>query len=322
MNSPSTESSPAPRSLVIAAFLTIYLVWGSTYLGIRVAIETLPPFLMAGARFLIAGAALFAWLWFRGTPMPSRVHWRNGAVAGVLLLLGGNGLVAWAEQTVSSGLASLLIALAPVWFALLEWLRPGGMRPQAQTIGGIVVGFGGVALLVTAADPAGTHGAVDMAGAVALILAGLIWAGGSLFSRYADKAPSAWMNAAIQMICGGGALLLTGWLTGETGRLRWEQVSFRSAVAFAYLIVFGSWIGFSAYIWLLKVSTPARVATYAYVNPMIAVFLGWALLDEPVILRMLGAAFVILAGVVITTLPPTLAQSLVPRGLRPKSEAR
>jgi drug/metabolite transporter (DMT)-like permease len=303
MSTEPTSQLPPPRALVVAAFLTIYLVGGSTYLAIRVAVETIPPFLMAGARFLIAGLLLFGWLRLRGTPAPTSAHWRTGVIAGILLLLGGNGLVVWAEQTVSSGLASLLIALAPVWFALLEWLRPGGSRPTRRTLLGILVGLGGVLLLVTSRNSTHTHGALHFSGVLALICAGLLWAAGSLYTRHGAKVPSPWMNSAVQMICGGIALLIVSGLLGEALRFNSARLSPRSLAAFVYLIVLGSWVGFSAYVWLLKVSTPARVATYAYVNPVIAVFLGWMLLDEVVNARMVGAALVIIAGVIITTLP-------------------
>jgi drug/metabolite transporter (DMT)-like permease len=291
------------RTLLIVAFATVYVVWGSTYLAIRVAVETMPPLLMAGSRFLIAGAMLFVWLRLKGVVMPNKSQWLHAIIAGVLMLLGGNGLVVWAEQTVSSSLAALLVALTPVWFALLEWARPAGKRPATYTWIGIVVGFIGVALLVTGHNSSSVNASHNPWGVAALVLAGICWAAGSLWSRYNAKPESPWMTSALQMICGGAALLLVSIFHGEPTRFHFTQVSTRAWLAFFYLIVFGSWIGFSAYVWLLKVSTPARVATYAYVNPVIAVLLGHWMLDEVLGLRALWAAAVILAGVIITTLP-------------------
>ena len=301
----NTTSSPAaPRqTLLIVAFATVYIVWGSTYLAIRVAVETLPPFLLAAARFLVAGSMMFAWLCLRGVARPSKNQWRHAAIAGVLMLLGGNGLVVWAEQTVSSSLAALLVALTPVWFALLDWLRPGGKRPAAYIWAGILVGFVGVTLLVSGHDSSGVSATQYPWGVAALVVAGFSWAAGSLWSRYNAKPESPWMNAALQMICGGVALLALSLFHGEPAHFHFAQASAQSWWSLLYLVVFGSWIGFSAYVWLLKASTPARVATYAYVNPVIAVLLGRLLLHEPLGQRALWAAAIILAGVIITTLP-------------------
>lgn len=303
MNTSKPTPTASPRTLLIVAFATVYIVWGSTYLGIRVAVETMPPFLMAAARFLIAGIMMFIWLRLQRVTMPNKKQWFHAAIAGVLMLLGGNGLVVWAEQTVSSSLAALLVALTPVWFALLDWVRPGGKRPAIYTFIGIMVGFVGVALLVSGHDASGASAVQNPWGVAALVAAGISWAAGSLWSRYNAKPESAWMNAALQMICGGAALLLLSLFHGEPARFHLAQVSIRSWLSFFYLIVFGSWIAFSAYVWLLKVSTPARVATYAYVNPVIAVILGRLMLNEPLGIRTLWAAAIILAGVIITTLP-------------------
>lgn len=298
----TTNTSHAARTLIILAFAAIYLVWGSTYLAIRVVVETLPPFLSAGVRFVIAGGLLFAFLSALGLARPTPAQWRHATVAGGLLLVGGNGLVMWAEQHLSSGLTALIVALAPVWFALLDWLRPNGARPQFKTVLGIIIGFVGVLMLVNGRT--GTmHVQAYWWSGLALILAGLSWAAGSLYSKYSPNSGSPWMNAAAQMLCGGVGLLLVGTLLGEPFRTDWSRVSGRSLAALGYLIVFGSWIGFSAYVWLLKVSTPTRVSTYAYVNPVIAVFLGWAVLGESVNAHMLGGAMVILAGVITITLP-------------------
>jgi drug/metabolite transporter (DMT)-like permease len=308
MQTPTTPH--ASKAGLIAGFATIYLVWGSTYLAIRVVVETLPPFLSGAFRFLIAGLTLAAILAWRGMPMPTRSQWRHAAVTGGLLLVSGNGLVMWAEKTIPSGLTALLIALTPVWFALLDWLRPAGARPQFKTVVGIVVGFAGVILLVTARG-AGIHTPADWLGALAIILAGISWAGGSLYSKYNPNDASPWMNSAAQMICGGAGLLLVGLFAGEPFTTDWSRVSGRSIAGLAYLIVFGSWIGFSAYVYLLKATTPSRLSTYAYVNPAIAIFLGWAFLDEIVTVQMLWGTVVIIAGVVIITMSLKVATPIV-----------
>ena len=210
----NTSSTPSPsRTTLVLAFAAIYVVWGSTYLAIRVVVETLPPFSAAGVRFLIAGGLLYAFLRLRGGAKSSTVQWRHSAVAGGLLLVGGNGLVMWAEQHLSSGFTALLIALTPVWFAVLDWLRPGGVRPQARTVVGIIIGFLGVIILVQSRTGA-AHGPMDGWGAAALIAAGAAWAGGSLYAKHSPNTASPWMNAASQMICGGAGLLLVGTLLG------------------------------------------------------------------------------------------------------------
>ncbi len=271
----------APRGLVLLAFAAIYLIWGSTYLGIRFAVETIPPFLLGGARFLAAGAILYAWLRFKGVPSPSGFHWRNAAIVGCLLLGVGNGGVNWAEQKVASSLAALLIAITPLWFVLLDWLRPRGTRPGFQTVLGIVVGFAGVALLVGGPDVMRRHAAA---------LPGV----------------SSLMAGAMQMLAGGGVLFAVGLLSGEAAAFDWSGISARSAWALGYLTVVGSLIGFTAFSWLLKVSTPARISTYAYVNPVIAVLLGWALGGEELTARILWAAAVIVLGVVIISMRKSL----------------
>jgi drug/metabolite transporter (DMT)-like permease len=296
----ATTAPHAPRSLVLAAFAAVYLIWGSTYLGIRFAIETVPPFLMGAGRFLVAGLLMLVCLRFQGHRMPGWNHWRNAIVVGALLLGVGNGGVNWAEQKVPSGITALLIAVTPLWFALFDWLRPGGTRPYAQTIAGILVGFAGMILLVRSRDSF-TGQTVDLGGALALLIASIAWASGSLYARYTPKPESPFMAGALQMIAGGFVLLLVGIAAGEPARFDWQAISFRSGAAFVYLTIIGSLVGFTAYSWLLKVSTPARVSTYAYVNPVIAVFLGWALAGERLTGPMLLAAAIIVFGVVIIT---------------------
>lgn len=296
------EGAPAGPALpkLVAAFAAVYLVWGSTYLAIRFAIETLPPFLMAGARFLAAGGVLYAVMRARGEPRPSPVHWRSAAVVGGLLLFLGNGGVVWAEQTVPSGVAALLVATLPLWMVLLEWARPGGERPTGRVVAGLVVGFAGLVLLVGPSELVGGQ-RVDPVGAGVVLFAALAWAAGSIYSRSAPLPSSPFLATGMEMLAGGALLVAAGAVTGELGALDPAGVSARSALALAYLVVFGSLVGFTAYIWLLRVSTPSRVSTYAYVNPVVAVLLGWALAGEPLSARVLGAAAVIIAAVVLIT---------------------
>jgi drug/metabolite transporter (DMT)-like permease len=295
-----TDLAMPSRGSVIAAFATVYLIWGSTYLAIRWAIDTLPPFWMAGTRFLIAGAILYIGLRLRGTPRPASMYWGPTALIGALLLLGGNGGVVWAEQLVPSGLTALLIATVPLWMVLLDWVRPDGVRPRPGVVIGLAAGFAGLLLLVSPGDLAGgSH--VHPVGAAVLMLATLSWAIGSLYSRRANLPASPLMATAMEMLTGGVWLLGAGLMSGEWARLELDHVSLQSALSFVYLIVFGSLVGFTAYIWLLRVSTPARVSTYAYVNPVIAVFLGAALADEPLNPRILLAAAIILGAVALIT---------------------
>jgi drug/metabolite transporter (DMT)-like permease len=300
------ESRPS-RLSIAAAFAAVYLVWGSTYLAIRFAIETLPPFLMAGVRFLTAGAILYLWARWRGAPAPEPRHWRPAAIVGGFLLLGGNGGVVWAEQRVASGLAALLVATVPLWIVLFSALGPGGRRPGARVLVGVALGLVGMALLVGPGEIAGGPGA-DPLGAAVLVLASVSWAIGSLYSRRAPLPSSPLVATAMEMLAGGALLVLAGLASGEAARLDLAAASPRSLLAFGYLVALGSLVGFTAYVWLLRVAAPARVATYAYVNPVVAVLLGWALAGEPLTPRILVAAAVIVAAVVAITTAGTEAQ--------------
>lgn len=287
------------RMGVIAAFASVYIIWGSTYLAIRYALESLPPLLMAGARHTLAGALLYAVLRATGTARPQRIHWRSAAIIGALLLLIGNGGVCWAEQTVPSGLAALLVTTVPIWMVLLNWFRREGVRPGIMEIGGVVLGLLGVIILIGSENLGG--GPVHRMGAVVLIAASLSWAIGSIYSRQAPLPQSPLMVTAMQMLCGGVLLLLSGAVSGEGARLELENVSLRSLVSLGYLTVFGSLVAFSAYVWLLRVSTPAKVSTYAFVNPVVAVALGFVFAGEPLTPRTIGAAAVIVTAVVLIT---------------------
>jgi drug/metabolite transporter (DMT)-like permease len=287
-----------PRARIALAFAAIYLVWGSTYLAIRYAIETIPPFLMAGTRFVVAGGALYLWSRLTGAERPSRATWVATAVTGILMLAVGNGAVTWSEQRIPSGIAALLVASVALWMVLLEFLRKNGTRPTKLSMAGLALGFGGVAVLV---GPAALSNARDLDVLASLVLVGasLSWAAGSVYSRVLPRPASASLGSAMQMVAGGLVLYIVGVSSGELGRIDLAGVSTRSALSVGYLIVFGSLVGFTAYAWLLRVCTPAAVATYAYVNPIVAMLLGWLIAGEEFGPRMIVAAAIILSGVAL-----------------------
>ena len=289
----------APRTQILLAFLAVYTIWGSTYLAIRFAVATMPPFLMAGVRFLIAGAILYLWLRLRGAERPKLIHWRSALVIGGLLLLGGNGGVSWAEVHVPSGLAALLVAAVPLWMALFDWIRPGGVRPTGLTLLGLVIGFAGVALLASQAESSGTG--PQLIGILALLVATCCWALGSLYARGAPMPSMPLLGTGMEMLAGGAVLVLVAGITGEFGQVHFAAISLKSLLALVFLILFGSLIGYSSYVWLLRHVSAARVSTYAYVNPVVAVFLGWAFASEPITWVTLVSAAVIISSVALIT---------------------
>ncbi|NNG17934.1 MAG: drug/metabolite exporter YedA, partial [Gemmatimonadales bacterium] len=289
---------PATLGLILA-FAAVYLVWGSTYLAIRFAIQTIPPFLMAGIRFTCAGGVLYAWCRWRGIPAPTARQWLSALIVGGLMLTAGNGLVVWAELRVPSGIAALIVATSPFWMVLLDWWWRGARRPDAAVIGGLMIGFAGVAFLVNPWRDGATN--VDPTGALALLGAALFWAMGSIYSLRATKPASHLVFTATAMLCGGILLLIGGTARGEWAEFRPSAFSLQSTLGLLYLIVFGSLITYSAYVWLLRVSTPAKVSTTAYVNPVVAVLLGWMLGGEGLSSRTLVATIVIIASVVLIT---------------------
>ncbi|MGE5414800.1 MAG: EamA family transporter [Syntrophomonadaceae bacterium] len=295
---PDVPDRGKPRAEILLAFAAVYVLWGSTYLAIRIGVETIPPFLLAGLRHLTAGVILYAWV--RGTkraPGPEPRHWRSAALVGGLLLLGGNGLVTWAEQRVPSGLAALIVASVPLWMTLIDAVL-SRQRPHGVLLAGLAMGLSGIAFLAAPGRFAG-GGRVDPLGAAALLTAALLWAIGSLVSRRVALPSSTLLATAMEMVAGGAILLTVAGVSGEIGRVSLAAVSARSVLALGYLIVAGSLLGFSAYIFLLGATTPARVSTYAYVNPVVAVFLGWLVAGEGVTPRTLVAAAVIVASVAL-----------------------
>lgn len=289
--------NPPSKTRVITAYAAVYLIWGSTYLAIRFAIESMPPFLMTGVRFFIAGWLLFAFAQWRGAKVPKLSDWKAPAIIGALMLLGGNGGVTYAEQFISSGLTALLVATVPIWMVVFAWL--GGLtgRPSLAVSSGLLLGFGGLFLLV---DPTRAHAQSNEAwGTLVVVLASASWAIGSLYSSRHKSELSSLTKAGMQMVCGGALLALFGLMRGEWAQFHWAAVTHHSLMAFWYLLFVGSLIGFTTYIWLLQVSAPSKVATYAYVNPVVAVFLGWALADETLNTRTIIGAAIIVAGVAI-----------------------
>lgn len=287
----------AGKLRIALGFAAIYLIWGSTYLAIRFVVEELPPFLMAGVRFLVGGTLFYGWALIRRAEKPTLAQWRSAAIIGTLLLLGGNGLVSWAEKTVPSGLTALLIAMVALWVVLFDWWRPGGVRPRLVVVVGLVLGFAGVGALV---DPTNVSGVeeINFIGALAIGLATILWAWGSVYSRRAALPKSKSQMVGMQMLTGGLALIVFGALVGEFSELQTATLTARSLWALVYLITMGS-VGFSAYIWLLQVCAPAKVATYSYVNPVIALALGAALAGEALSSWTIGCATVILLSVIL-----------------------
>jgi len=299
------------RNLValIAAFAAVYVFWGSTYLAIKYAIETLPPFIMAGSRFMFAGGVLFLLaLGSKDFEMPTWKHWRTSLIVGTLLLLGGNGGVVYAEKYISSSLAALLVATEPFWIVILSWLWLNQGRPSRRVVFGLLVGFAGVAMLVAGegASHGGSSGGsgewYQTVATVAIILAALSWAVGSMYGLKAPVPKSSLLTAGMQMLSGGLVLMIASVPKGEWSTFEISSVSANSWFALAYLVVFGSLIGFTAYSWLLKNAQPSMVSTYAYVNPVIAVLLGWGIAGESLTGSMLlGAALVVASVILVTT---------------------
>jgi len=298
---PSSASTPRPSPLLTAlAFGVVYVVWGATYLAIRFAVETVPPFVMAAGRHLTAGLILYALVRARGTPPPQRMHWRSAFLIGAMLLTVANGSVVWAESggRVPSGLTALIVATVAFWMALFDWLRPGGKAPALQTVVGLVVGFGGVALLVSPGELAGGK-PVDLWGATALMLCAFSWAAGSVYAQRAPLPKSMLQATAMEMIAGGALLLIVATVAREWPAVHLAAITAKSAVSFAFLVVFGSLLAFTAYIYMLRVATPVQVSTYAFVNPAVALLLGWAFAGEALTPRSLLAAALIIVAVVV-----------------------
>jgi drug/metabolite transporter (DMT)-like permease len=299
------------RARIWTAFLAIYLIWGSTYLAIRFAIETLPPLLMAGTRFLVAGALLFGWLWLKGERKTTWIQWREAAVVGGLMLAGGNGGLSWAQEFVPSGLAALIVSTIPIWVVLLQWIWLKEGRPSPRVLLGLAFGFVGVALLIRPDAGGATSGeGVSILGAIVILAAAALWAAGGLYSRRAKLPASPLLAVAMEMVAGGVILFVAGTVAGEWPRFHLFSASFRSLLSLGYLIVYGSLIALTAYLWLIKETNPARAATYAFVNPVVALVLGWWLAGETLGPRTALAAVVAITGVVLIVRAPLPVREL------------
>jgi drug/metabolite transporter (DMT)-like permease len=286
------------KTRVWVALLALYIVWGSTYLGIKVAIETIPPFLHAGIRFLISGIILVVWQRSAGQQMPTRKQWISTAIIGTLLLLGGNGLVAWAEQVIPSGVAALIIGSVPMFLVVTEALRPNGLKPNWQAIVGLLIGFAGIFILVGPAEISGSATKLNPFGVSALLFACLFWSIGSIYSKSADLPKSSLMTTGAQMLMGSISLFIISLITGELSHWDLASISMRSIYGLLYLIFVGSLIGFASFGWLLQNAPISLVATYAYVNPIVAVLLGNWLAAEPLEPRIWLATTIIIGSVI------------------------
>ena len=288
------------KTKIWIALVALYIVWGSTYLAIRFAVETIPPFFHAALRFLISGLILFTWRRLAGDPAPTRRQWISTAIVGCALLLGGNGLVSWAEQRVPSGIAALMVSTSPLWLVIFEALRRGGVKPTWQAILGLVVGFCGVFLLIGPAEFSGNAATqFDTLGTLALLLASLLWSLGSIYSKNADMPKSSLMATGMEMLAGAVALFAVSAGSGELNGFHLGDVTMRSWLGLGYLITVGSLVGFVSYGWLLQNAPISLVATYAYVNPVVAVFLGNVFASEELTPRIVVAAAVIVGSVIL-----------------------
>ncbi|MBM4427334.1 MAG: EamA family transporter [Chloroflexi bacterium] len=285
------------KSKIWTALILLYIVWGSTYFGIKVAIETIPPFFHAGVRFLVSGLILVIWQKAAGSEMPTRKQWISTAIIGTLLLLGGNGLVSWAEQFIPSGIAALIIGSVPMFLVVLEAVRPGGVKPTWQAIVGLLIGFVGIFILVGPAEISGGEMNLDPFGVIALLSACLLWALGSTYSKNADLPKSTMVTTGAEMLMGSIGLFVVSLLTGELNGWNPAEVSARSLYGLLYLITIGSIVGFGSYIWLLQNAPISLVATYAYVNPIVAVLLGYWFGNEVLEPRIWLATAIIIGSV-------------------------
>lgn len=312
------EATAHPRAWkVLLAFAIIYLVWGSTFLAIRVGVREVPPFLLAGMRFLIAGSVLFAWMLAKGTAFPTAREWVSAALMAVLIFVGDYGLVFWAEQRVPSGITAVMMATIPVFMAISEILFLRTQRLTLRLACALLIGIGGVLVLVSRNVNFGDT-PIDTLGAFALIVAAISWAVGSALTRKLRLPSSKAMSSGAQMLVGGVWLTFLAVALGEFRGFRLQAVSMKAWIALVYLIVAGSIVAYTAYVWLIHHESPTKVGTYAYVNPVVAVLLGYFVGGETLTLRtIVGTAFVLVSVVVITTAP----KKQVTKSISPPTEA-
>jgi drug/metabolite transporter (DMT)-like permease len=287
------------QTSIILALSAVYVFWGGTYLAMKIAIETIPPFIMGGTRFLTAGLLVYIWEIYKGQKLPEKSHWLYASLLGILMLLIGQGGIIWAQQYVPSGVAAIIFATVPLWMTLISWVCQGAQRPNNLVIFGLFLGFFGIVLQVKNSLLGVDVNSNHWVGYIVLILAAVSWAWGSVYSRVFRLPASPLMSIALQMLTGGTFYIVVSLLKGEWKQFEVLSISLGSMLSLGYLILFGSIIGFGAYIWLLKVADPTMVSTYAYVNPVVAVFLGCTLAGEPLTLNDAVVAMLILTSVVI-----------------------
>jgi drug/metabolite transporter (DMT)-like permease len=287
------------KSRIWLALITLYIAWGTTYLAIRYAVETIPPFFMTGTRFLVAGLILYIWRRMAGDSAPNRLQWRSAIIIGSFLLVGGVGGVSLAERYIPSGIAALIVAAIPLWIVIIEALRPGGSRPTWQSIAGVLIGMAGIAILVDTGSASTQQPGYSLLGIVIVLLAALSWSVGSIYSREAKLPASPLLGTGMELLAGAAGSYIVGLLTGELRQLDLPAISLRSLSGLGYLIVVGSLIGFVCYTWLLRVAPTPLVVTYAYVNPLVAVFLGSLIAGEALTTGLLIAAPLILLSIAL-----------------------
>ncbi|TAL45787.1 MAG: EamA family transporter [Chitinophagaceae bacterium] len=298
---PNTLTHKEPsKTLIIAAFAALYIIWGSTYLAIVLAIKNIPPFLMAGTRFFVAGLALYSWCRLQGQATPPFNSVTKISFSGILMLFFGTGAVVWVEQYISSGLTAIIVATLPLWFVIIDKHQWKFHFSNKWIITGLLIGFGGVLMLFVDKKTISFSGdKMKVISFFVMILGTISWAIGSLYSKYKKVEGSTGMKASIQMMAAGLVSILVGLIIGEHYRVIWSNISWGSVLALLYLIVMGSLIGYMAYIWLLSVRPPSLVGTYAYVNPVVAVFLGWLIVHEEITRQQVIALVIILSGVLL-----------------------
>jgi drug/metabolite transporter (DMT)-like permease len=294
-----TAAKP-PVLKLIAAFAAVYIIWGSTYLGVRFASESIPPLLMASVRFLVSGTILYIVARTKGAAAPKPIHWKSSVITGFFLLLLGNGMMAWSLKFVSSSLAAILVATEPFWLVLVAWLLFGKGKPKIKEVLGLAIGFVGIMILISTKNQAGNTD-TNPIGVVMVMVSAIAWAIGSMYATKAVNTDSAILTVAMQMLAGGVMLVMAGTLAGEWKLLHFDAVTAKSLLALAYLTFFGSLVAFTAYSWLLGKVSPSLASTYAFVNPVVAIFLGWSLGGEAISVAMLLASGIIITSVILIT---------------------
>jgi drug/metabolite transporter (DMT)-like permease len=313
----NTAVAAPARWRILAAFAAIYFLWGGSFVAIEFAIQTIPPFLMMGTRFIIAGTLLFVFARSRGAALPTRANWIAALKVGALLFVLNNGAIVWSQQYLNSGIVALLVAAMPMWMTLLDWLRPNGKRPTPPVFAGLLLGMVGMALLITPDEM--RVGNLAIIAAFAVLVGAFAWAYGSLHSRSLGLPESPLMSTSMQLGTGGVMLVILGILTGEPARFDLFAVSVSSALGFLYQTFIASTIAFSCYTWLLTVVSPSRVATYAFVNPIVSIVLGALLLNEALTPRTLIAGAIIIIGVALII--TQRGRAARPREATPRVEA-